>query len=68
LTPTEIRTAIARLGLSQVEAARLLGVAPATFRRWLMQPGTPSRLEPPAWLPYALAGMLAGGRLRAMAA
>lgn len=36
MTPTEYRTAIARLGLSQVGAARLFGVDPRTSRRWAL--------------------------------
>jgi hypothetical protein len=35
MTPDELREAIARLGVSQVELAKLLGVNPRTMRRWL---------------------------------
>lgn len=38
MTPTEFRAAIARLGLSQTAAARELGVAPRTLRRWCADP------------------------------
>lgn len=34
MTPDEYRSAIEKLGLSQVEAARLLGVDERTSRRW----------------------------------
>ena len=34
MTPDEYREALARLGLSQVAAARLLGVDERTSRRW----------------------------------
>lgn len=34
MTPDEYRDAIAQLGLSQVAAARLLGVDERTSRRW----------------------------------
>lgn len=35
MTPTQYQAAIDRLGLSQVGAARLLGVDPRTSRRWV---------------------------------
>lgn len=34
MTPDEYRTAIEALGLSQIAAARLLGVDPRTSRKW----------------------------------
>lgn len=34
MTPDEIRATLARLGLPQTGAARLLGVDARTFRRW----------------------------------
>ena len=34
-TPTNLRLAIARLGMTQAELARLLGVATRTLRQWL---------------------------------
>ncbi len=36
MTPTEYRDTIAALGLSQVKAARLLGVGERTSRRWAL--------------------------------
>lgn len=36
MTPTEYRTSIERLGLSQVGASRLFGVDPRTSRRWAL--------------------------------
>jgi len=35
LTPQQFRTALKRLGLNQVAAAKQLGVDPRTVRRWL---------------------------------
>lgn len=35
MTPTDLRAQLARLGLTQTGAARLLGVNPRTVRRWL---------------------------------
>jgi hypothetical protein len=35
MTPAQYATAIDRLGLSQVGAARLFGVDPRTSRRWI---------------------------------
>jgi len=35
MTPQEFRRALARLGLSQVQVAKQLGVAPRTVRYWL---------------------------------
>jgi hypothetical protein len=34
ITPTQYRTALARLDLTQVAAARLLGIGDRTSRRW----------------------------------
>lgn len=36
MTPTEYRAAIARLGLSQVKAGRLLGVDGRTSQKWAL--------------------------------
>lgn len=36
MTPTQFRTAISRLDLSQVGAARLVGADPRTARRWAL--------------------------------
>ncbi len=35
MTPKQLRTAIKRLGLTQVAAAHALGVAPRTMRQWI---------------------------------
>ncbi len=35
MTPQEFRRALARLGLSQLQAAKHLGVAPRTVRYWV---------------------------------
>ena len=42
-TPTNLRLAITKLGVTQAELARLLGVAPQSVRNWLMPIGTKSR-------------------------
>jgi len=42
-TPTNLRLAIEKLGVTQAELARLLGVAPQSVRNWLMPVGTKSR-------------------------
>jgi DNA-binding transcriptional regulator YiaG len=34
MTPTELRAALTRLGISQAETARVLGVDDRTVRRW----------------------------------
>lgn len=38
MTPTELRAALARLGMSQSAAARELGVSDRTVRRWCADP------------------------------
>jgi hypothetical protein len=55
MTPKQFQSAIDRLGLSQVGAARLLGADPRTARRWAL--GERSVPEPVAIL---LRLMLAG--------
>ena len=35
MTPTDLRAALARLGLTQGQAARLMGVDARTMRRWV---------------------------------
>lgn len=42
-TPTNLRLAIEKLGVTQAELSRLLGVAPQSVRNWLMPIGTKSR-------------------------
>jgi len=51
-TPTNLRLAIEKLGVTQAELARLLGVTPQAVRYWLMQVGTKSRRDMPheKWL------------------
>jgi hypothetical protein len=34
MTPTQFRDALSRLGLTQIGAARLFGIAPKTVRNW----------------------------------
>ncbi len=36
MTPLQFRTMITKLGLSQVQAAHVLGVTPRTARRWAL--------------------------------
>lgn len=36
MTPAALRDRLAVLGLSQLQTARLLGVAPRTMRRWCL--------------------------------
>lgn len=50
MTPNQLRAALDRLGLTQVGAARLLGIDPRTMRRYCS--GT---LPIPKWMTYALA-------------
>lgn len=45
MTAPQYRAALARLGLSQVEAGRVLGVDPRTSRRWALGE---RELPPPA--------------------
>ena len=56
MNPTEIRSALGRLGLSVTEAAALLGLHRTSLQRMLSDTDC-QRLEPPRWLPYALAGI-----------
>ena len=44
-TPTNLRLAIASLGVTQAALARLLGVTPQAVRYWLMPVGTKSRRD-----------------------
>jgi transcriptional regulator with XRE-family HTH domain len=44
MTEEELREALARLGLTQIDAARLLGVNPRTMRRWIKQD---------SWMPHS---------------
>ena len=51
-TPTNLRLAIEKLGVTQAELSRLLGVAPQSVRNWLMPVGTKSRrnMDHEIWL------------------
>jgi len=51
-TPTNLRLAIEKLGVTQAELARLLGVSPQSVRNWLMPVGTKSRrnMDHEVWL------------------
>lgn len=44
-TPTNLRLAIARLGITQAALAATLGVTPQAVRYWLMPVGTKSRRD-----------------------
>jgi len=44
-TPTNLRLAIEKLGMTQAALARLLGVTPQAVRGWLMPVGTKSRRD-----------------------
>ena len=44
-TPTNLRLALTKLGMTQAALARLLGVAERTLRQWLMPVGTKSRRD-----------------------
>jgi len=44
-TPTNLRLAIEKLGVTQAALARLLGVSPQAVRYWLMPVGTRSRRD-----------------------
>jgi DNA-binding transcriptional regulator YiaG len=52
MTPTALRALLTRLRLSQLEAARRLGVGGRTMRRWCSPDG-----RPPKWVALALRGM-----------
>ena len=47
MTPTQLRDTLARLGLTQTGAARLLGVDERTMRRWCAEEGTPQHRRMP---------------------
>ncbi len=36
MTPLQFRTTIAKIGLSQVQSAHVLGITPRTARRWAL--------------------------------
>ena len=44
-TPTNLRLAIEKLGVTQAALARILGVSPQAVRYWLMPVGTKSRRD-----------------------
>ncbi len=47
MTPAEVRASLARLGLSQSKAARVIGVNPRTVRNWCAEP---QRAPVPAYI------------------
>lgn len=47
MTPTDLRATITRLGLSQVGAAKVLGIDDRTMRRWI---AGEREISPPAIL------------------
>lgn len=49
-----LRALIEKSGLSQVECARLVGLSPATLRKYLMPESAPSRLVADYRTQYAL--------------
>ncbi len=51
MPPAEVRAALARLGLSQSEWARLIGVNPRTVRNWCADP---QRTPVPRWARFVL--------------
>jgi DNA-binding transcriptional regulator YiaG len=50
-SPESVQAQLHRLGLSQVDAASLLGVSDRTMRRWLSEEGT--------WIPFSAYAILA---------
>ena len=52
MTPASLRALIERLGISQIETARLIGVDPSTIRRYLS--GRLTVPEPTTRLLYAI--------------
>lgn len=54
MTPRELRAALADLGLSQVEASRILAIPRKTLSCWLAEPGVPAHRPIPAWMPRYL--------------
>jgi len=44
-TPTNLRLAIEKLGVTQASLAMILGVSPQSVRNWLMPVGTKSRRD-----------------------
>jgi DNA-binding transcriptional regulator YiaG len=51
-TPTNLRLALKKLGMTQAALAAALGVTPQSVRNWLMPVGTKSRRDMPheKWL------------------
>ena len=51
-TPTNLRLALTKLGMTQAALARLLGVTPQSVRNWLMPVGMKSRrnMDHEMWL------------------
>jgi hypothetical protein len=55
MTPADLRAALRRLGLSQIEAATLLGVGRNTVNGWVTEEGGRNHRRVPPWLPRVLA-------------
>ena len=62
MTPAEVRSALSRLDLSQVELARILRVSPQTVRRWVQPRDAPSHAPIPARAVAVLGWMAQPGR------
>ncbi len=60
--PEYLRELVAQSGLSQVECARLIGIDPATLRKYLMPSGASSRLNADYRTQYALEQLAASQR------
>lgn len=58
-TPDTLRALIARIGVSQRAAARMIGVSERQMRSYLASPETATALEAPAYVGLALEGILA---------
>lgn len=57
MTPEALRACLARLGLTQSGAARLLGVRVTTMQRWAGSAGAGGLRRPPSVLPALLIAM-----------
>lgn len=57
--PDTLRAMIARIGISQRHAARLIGISERQMRSYLAAPETATALEAPAYVGLALEGIIA---------